>query len=318
MNKEPNLNSEFYIPVCNIDDCNGILKLDFDLNNFTVNYKCEKNEEHIGENISIENFKKSNIKKERINKCSQCSLNLENEWEYKCNTCDKLYCPMCLFDDEHIKFNSNLISKKFNKCQLHNYTKNNYCINCCEYICDLCKKNETCKDHDVKNILDIIPSANKINSLEEKIKEKKIYIQNIIISIDKWLIKLNEDINSLKQNLERTIEIYEILFTNFSQQFLNYTYHSNFEYFNQFIDNNNDLLNKFYKSKSFEEQTENLFELLGYNKLKIEEKKAYLKEYKIFNNGNGKLTKINDKYFFYFSDIKNTYHLFTLIYHYHY
>jgi hypothetical protein len=87
---------------------------------------------------------------------------------------------------------------------------------------------------------------------------------------------------------------------------LNYTYHSNFEYFNQFIgNNNNDLLNKFYNSKSFEEQTKNLFELLGYNKAEIKEKKAYLKEYKNFNNGNGKLAKINDNYFFYYSDIKN-------------
>ena len=306
MNKELNFNSEFYIPVCNIDDCNGILKLDFDLNNFTFNYKCENNKAHIGENISIENFEKFHIKKKRINNCSKCSLNLENEWEYKCYICDKLYCPMCLFDDEHIKFGSNLISRKFNKCQLHNYAKNNYCIDCCEHMCDLCKINETCRDHDVKNILEIIPSVNKINSLETKIKEKKIYIQNIIISLDKWLIELSENINSLKQNLERTIEIFEKLFTNFSQQFLNYHYQYNFTYFNQFIDNNNnDYLNKFYNSKSFEEQTKNLFEILRYNKVKTKEKKAYLKELKNFNNGNGKLTKINDDYFFFFSDIKN-------------
>ena len=306
MNKEPNLNSEFYMPVCSIDDCNGILKLDFDLNNFKVNYKCEKNKEHIGENISLENFKKFNIKKKRINKCSKCSLNLENEWEYKCYLCDKLYCPMCLFDDEHIKFGANVISKRFNKCQLHNYAKNNYCIDCCEHMCDLCKINETCRDHNVKNVLEIIPSINKINSLEKKIKEMKIYTQNVIISLDKWLIKLSENINSLKQNLELTIEIFEQLFTNFSQQFLNYHYQYNFTYFTQLIDNNyNDFLNKFYNSKSFEEQTRNLFEILGHNREEIKEKNANLKELNNFNNGNGKLTKINDDYFFYFSDIKN-------------
>jgi len=306
MNKEPNLISEFYMPVCSIDDCNGILKLDFDLNNFTVNYKCEKNKAHIGENISLENFKKFNIKKKRINKCSKCSLNLENEWEYKCYLCDRLYCPMCLFDDEHIKFGANVISKRFNKCQLHNYAKNNYCIDCCEHMCDLCKINETCRDHNVKNVLEIIPSINKINSLEKKIKEMKIYTQNVIISLDKWLIKLSENINSLKQNLELTIEIFEQLFTNFSQQFLNYHYQYNFTYFTQLIDNNyNDFLNKFYNSKSFEEQTRNLFEILGHNREEIKEKNANLKELNNFNNGNGKLTKINDDYFFYFSDIKN-------------
>jgi len=306
MNTVLKFNSDFYIPVCNIDNCNGILKLDFDLKNFTINYKCEKNKAHIGENISIENFEKYNIKTKRINKCSKCSLNLEIDWEYKCNICNKLYCPMCLFEDEHIKPGSDdYISRKFNKCQLHNYAKNNYCIECAEYMCDLCKKNDTCKTHNIKNILDMIPSINNINSLSKKIKEKKIYIQNIIISLDKWLSKLRDNINTLKKNLEGTIEIFEKLFTNFSQQFLNYAYHSNFTYFKQLIDNENDFLNKFYNSKSFEEQTKNLFELLGQDKPETKEKKAYLKQYKIFNNGNGKLKKINDKFFFYFSDIKN-------------
>ena len=152
MRKRQNIDSEFYIPVCNEKNCKGVLAIDFDLNNFTINYHCEKNKNHKGKKIFFETFERYHLKKRKVKKCSKCLSNLENEYKYKCAECKKIYCPDCYIYDEHIKNNIKNLKKKSTKCQTHNCMKNNYCFDCRENVCSFCIKNNECESHKTKKI----------------------------------------------------------------------------------------------------------------------------------------------------------------------
>lgn len=58
-----NEDSFFYIPVCKEKNCNGLLELEFDFQNFVVNYQCGKNINHNGKNIYFETFNKFYLRK---------------------------------------------------------------------------------------------------------------------------------------------------------------------------------------------------------------------------------------------------------------
>ena len=51
-----NFDLDTYYPICKEKNCYGILKFVINPYNFTINYICEKNEMHKGENISFEEF----------------------------------------------------------------------------------------------------------------------------------------------------------------------------------------------------------------------------------------------------------------------
>ena len=101
----------FYYPSCRTKNCNGILK--FNINkNFSLDYKCEKNEDHKDEKIYFKTFERFYLKKKEIDKCSKCFSILESDYIYKCKKCDKNYCPTCFTNDEHIKKNNSELIKK--------------------------------------------------------------------------------------------------------------------------------------------------------------------------------------------------------------
>ena len=149
----------------------------------------------------------------------------------------------------------------------------------------------------MENILDSIPSARNINSMNNFISTKTEYIKNILISIDEWEKELKQKIENLKRKLKKEIVIFKKMFLNHNQKFMNYTYHYNYKNFVNNINNaNNEYLKKFYESISFEEKTKNICELFCTNKKEL---KQINKCSKILlrNSGYNKYAKINEKYF---------------------
>ena len=300
------LNPEFYIPLCKERYCNGILKIDIDLENFTINYECDNNKNHKGKNILFETFNKLYIKKRIINKCYKCSKILENERTYKCCQCHNIYCYDCIYCDRHIKNNMKNLIIKYGLCKSHYCKKIYYCLDCQKKLCFFCKEDACmlCKNHNVINILDIFPTENQIDSLKNILKVKNDYIRKLINSINKWENIFIRKINSLKKNLETEIIIFEKLFFNLNKNFLNYTYHSNFnEFINLIKIVNNKSLYQFYNSTIFNEQTKIITDICLSKQSNIEQKDVILKE--IIENDKGKFININDNYFFYYSNLLN-------------
>ena len=291
-----------YIPVCN--NCDEILEIKFNLNNFTIEYECSKNPNHKQSNIFFETFDNYYLKKKIFAQCSKCALYLDNDLEYVCKECKYIYCTDCFISDLHIKNNLDNLTIKSNKCKRHKEAmKNYYCTDCHENKCNFCI-NEVCKDHKVENIIYDIPSVNQVNSMNNIISEKVEYINNVLISIDKWEKKLKQKIEQLKNKLKKEIVIFEKMFLNHNRQYLNHTYHLNFKKFLKLTKNvNNEYLKKFYESVSFEDKTKIIFELLCMDKKKLRQKKGYLES--LDNEYLENYTKIDERYFCAYSKQNN-------------
>ena len=123
------VHQKIYYPSCNEIGCDGVLK--FKINdNFRINYECDKNIEHKGENICLKTFERFNLKEKIIQRCSKCKMILENDIKYECKGCKNSYCGLCFMNVEHLKNNiSNLIITN-NKCQIHKKDLISYCFNC--------------------------------------------------------------------------------------------------------------------------------------------------------------------------------------------
>ena len=99
-----NENNKYVFPCCKIKDCNGFLSFSINPYNFTINYKCEKNEMHNGSNIPYQEFQ-SLIKEGEIKvmECFNYQSDISNDEIYKCNKCGKIYCSECFIIDKHSK-----------------------------------------------------------------------------------------------------------------------------------------------------------------------------------------------------------------------
>ena len=304
IHKEINSTSnKYYIPICRKKGCEGHLKITIDEEKFLIKGKCQKNKEHIFNDIFFEIFEKFYLKENIIQNCFKCSNNLENKYKFVCNECKNIYCPYCFISDIHIKKdikNLKFISNKCNNCENELI---NYCTNCGENICLICSKkydnNKSHENHKIINILDIIPSKNKLNNLKEKIRKKSDYFDSVIKSLEEWQNELNKKIERIKENLKNEIYIIEKLFLNFNTDYMDYTYISNFnEFFNEIDKYNNTFLKQFKEAKNFSEKTKNIFDLiLIIDKIdkesEIINKRAKKKE--LFNNNI--IDNFNEKYF---------------------
>ena len=74
---DENNTTKFYYPICKIDNCGGVLKFKINKNNFSLNYKCEKNEKHIGKNIYFKTFERFYLKEIEIDKCENVNIFLK-------------------------------------------------------------------------------------------------------------------------------------------------------------------------------------------------------------------------------------------------
>ena len=274
---QQNINGDqCFFPICQEKRCGGILSIQYSENDCDITYQCEKNNNHKGE-LYFKTLERFYLNTKLFEQCSNCLINLANNSEYKCIKCHKFYCANCYKTDIHIKNDINNLSMTFEICPFHHNKLIDYCVECGKEICILCfksknKRNNPHTGHSIKYILNMMPSLEEIDSLNQKIKEKSKAYKELIISLDIWIKRINKKIELLKENLKNEISVLEKLFNNYSQSYINYTHFKNFIYFYENLKLfNNDYLSKFSKSIDFEEQTKHLLELLCNQKLKNNE-----------------------------------------------
>ena len=275
---------------------------------FILYYKCDKNEEHKGTNLYFKTFERFYLKEINIDKCEKCCSLLENYIKYECKLCEKYFCSTCFIFHKHFKQNINNILIKSKKCKIHIANNIHFCKYCKIYLCNYCikDKNNMHKEHNIENLYDLMPSKNKIEKLKKRIKEYDDLIQNI----DSWIKEFNQKIIRLKQNIIDEKELLQKLILNFNQSFNDYSYFSNFNHLYKYSKNfNNEYLDEFSKTSSFEEKGKILFNYINqlYGNLKTE-----IPNQKVKINSNKYLEKkkhiddciisqITDNYFFLYS-----------------
>ena len=211
MNKQ-NLSNKFYYPFCIEEGCKGLLNIKIG-DNFTLDYECENNASHKRKNIYFKTFERFYLKEKEIKSCFNCLAKLDNI-SYKCIKCDKIYCILCFMNDNHIKKNINNLKIKTKKCLLHNKDLTQYCSDCKQNFCLFCiinneysnNKTNHNNDHDIINLMELIPSKNQINNLKNKIQKKSKFYEEIINSINQWERTLMNKSKILKQNLINEIK----------------------------------------------------------------------------------------------------------------
>ena len=305
----------YYYPYCKQICCDGVLQIKIN-DDFTVDYECDKNKNHKGERIFFKVFERFYLKEKSIDKCSNsnCKYILDTNNIFKCKKCDNIYCSNCFLLDKHIRNDINNLILQSQKCQIHNIEFTQFCINCNKYLCIFCAKDIdkkiSHKNHSIKNLLDFMPSINNINSLNDKVKQKAKYNEELINIIDEWEKTIIKKAEQYKNYLKNEIDFYKKIFINFNQYFKNYTYYSNFYYLDNYLKEINfDLINNIKNLNEFKEKTNAIIELFNTKKKedKIEIKKANIKRYYTINEGI--LMKLNDKYFFDYSINRKSVHL---------
>ena len=54
--------NKFYYPFCRVPGCNGVLGIRINDNDFSLDYECDKNENHYGQNIYFKTFERFYLK----------------------------------------------------------------------------------------------------------------------------------------------------------------------------------------------------------------------------------------------------------------
>ena len=281
-NKE-NEDIKYYLPVCKETGCEGHLKIGIDEVNFIVKGICDKDKNHQYNNLYFETFERFYLSEQNIQKCYNCSINLENKDKYECKECDKLFCSSCFLSDKHIIGNIKNLKLETKRCPKDKSELTYYCSVCKQKICAFCYEkdygNNPHSEHKIKNLLEEMPSLNEINNLKEEILKKSKAIESLISSLNEWQEELNKKIERIKQNLRAEISILKKLFINFNQDLMEYTYYWNFRFFLKNIkDYNNEYFENFMKKKYFDEKSKIIFDMLSIKKQEIKEIEAYIKK----------------------------------------
>ena len=257
----------YYYPFCRNTGCDGVLKIDINPKEFTLDYECDKNEEHKGQNIYFKTFERFYLKEMNKDKCKRCNCFLENNLKYQCKSCENYFCSSCFIFHKHIKQNVNNLLIISTKCQNHNANVVYYCLACKEYLCSYCLKNKNKHiKHNIEYLYDLMPNKQKIKKMKNRIKE----YEDLINDKDIWLKKFNQKILRLKQNLINEKDFIQKLLLNFNQGFMNYSYYSNISYFNKYSKSfNNEYLDEFSKSLTFEDKGEILLKYIIHEKNKV-------------------------------------------------
>ena len=185
-----------------------------------MNATCEKNEAHIYQNIKFEDFDKYYLKKRTVEVCFRCGSSfdsIDNNYTFKCIICDKFYCSICIFLDEHVKKHLSNFKFEINGCPKCYNRKYFYCLNCRQNICYDCyigDINRQHSKHEVINILCKIPSKYQIDSLKDVINKKSSAFNELINNLNIWQKQFIEKIETLKKNLKYEISILKKLFLN--------------------------------------------------------------------------------------------------------
>ena len=279
-----------YIPVCTENCCDGILEFKLDVNSFTINATCDKDNKHRFENIHLGVFNKYFLRELIHQKCNNCEKNINNDDLYRCNSCNKFYCSICYESEIHIKNDKKNLEIIKNKDIENKIYLSKYCADCKQNIYNEDSKSKDKKDqhinHNIKYFKDIIPRKQGFNELKEKIIGKSKAFDLLIGNIKAWQNKFNEKISSLIKNLQNEIEILKKLFLNLKTNCDKYTYYSNFNKYLSFVeDYNNENLKDFISTSDFDKKTEFISKVLFYHKENYKKKEISCKEIiKLYEN----------------------------------
>ena len=133
------LSTEKYIPKC--PECSEIIKFRINFNNLSCSIECKNG--HNKNNYPYKKFQKNYMKSSQGYECycSKCfhALNSEST-NYKCDICNKLFCPNCL--KEHSDEANHCSKKKFifnyQLCPKHYQKFNSFCEDCKINLCEEC------------------------------------------------------------------------------------------------------------------------------------------------------------------------------------
>ena len=144
--------------------------------NFSVDYECEKDKSHKGDNIFFQTFERFYLDKKEIFNCSSCNIRLNTDIN-KCTVCDLIYCDNCLFKNINNLCHKNFVHIEENKCPIHKNNYIEYCNDCEKNICIYCIKEELHKDHSTESYIDLMLNKSDILKLNGE-KKKSMIIMN--------------------------------------------------------------------------------------------------------------------------------------------
>ena len=298
----------YYYPFCKEINCGGVLKIKIN-NNFSIDYECSKNPEHNKKNIYFKTFERFYLKEKEIDNQCKCK---ENEIKYICKECNQIYCSSCIKNDIHIKKDNNNLKKICKYCKKNNKNLPHYCNECEEKFNNLClmiNSNKNKKKYNFENILDYIPSKNKIDYILNKLKN----YDELIDIVNNWQKTLMQKIEHLKENILNEKTLLNKMILNFDKYFLNYSYYANINYLYKY---KNEIYSNLINKNTFEKKTKYLMKYLSVD---LEEKNNFFGNTEIYLNltecksfrKDIVIKKINDEYCFYYSDLKGKIGLLT-------
>ena len=188
------------------DKCNSIPEIkNIDYINNTILIKCSNHESQISINDYINDTLKHNF---YFSVCNICKKNIQKEnnniFKY-CYNCNKIICIECtlIHDKSHKLINLNDYN---NKCVEHfNQKYTSFCYNCDKNICNECKKTKIHKDHKKNDFIEIEPTKNdieQINNFSSKFRK----------SFNSLKISGKKEIEELENNKKNLLQIIQLIF----------------------------------------------------------------------------------------------------------
>ena len=272
-----------YIAKC--PECSEIIGFRIDFDKFLISVECKNG--HNKEKIPYDIFEEKYIKPSQIYwcNCNGCFKLINNESiNYKCKTCNKLFCPNCINNHKQETNHNSAIKfyQEYQLCQKHKKKYSFFCEVCKINLCDKC--NNAHKNHSTRPILDIIPNKEKENSIKANYEEfnKKIEeISSIILDyrneIDKRYKKINGFLFFIK---------------NINKNFLKNFNYNCYDYYN--FDNFNYLCNSFKNEEIFDtNKYKNYLLNIDNNKIKVDIEEKPIKDIDKNEKDNSYIPQLN-------------------------
>lgn len=247
--KLENIN-EAKIIKCYNENCWESALFEIDSKNFELKTQCKKGHVNIFSCVRPKEkklFKNANIFSYY---CYKCYKNINNDKDnnnnYKCKTCEKIFCNKCInihFEEERHSENIKFINC-YKKCEKHNKINNFFCKNCRINICNNCKNFH--RNHYIKSYFDIIPNKNQKFPwiIDDKALNERL----------EYFRKIKDEFNSRYGLLIEYFKLLNILsnfIKNFNYDYYDYYNYENFNYISNYIKNESNANFKDYRDYLF-------------------------------------------------------------------
>ena len=218
-----------YIVKC--PECSEITGFRIDFEKFLISVECKNGHNKV--NMPYDDFYKKYIKPSQVYwcNCNKCFKLIHNEnTNYKCKTCNKLFCSNCINNHKQETNHNSVIKfyQDYQLCQKHNKKYSFFCEICKINLCDKC--NKTHKNHSTKSILDLIPNKEKENSVKNNSEEFNKKIEETISIINEYRDEINRRYRKIDGFLYFMKNINKYLLNNFNFNCYDYYNFDNFNY----------------------------------------------------------------------------------------